>query len=203
MHAGRVEEARASARALIDAFDRTGVATVVVNAAGCGSAMKEYGHLLAGDPAYADRARAFSSACRDVSEVLAELGPRAPRGEVPLKVAYHDACHLRHAQGIQAEPRQVLRSVPGVEVVEIAEGDVCCGSAGVYNLLQPEAGRALRDRKVRHVLETGADIVVSSNPGCLMQIADGLAEAGAPIRTAHLVEVLDEAIGAASAPVRD
>lgn len=199
MHAGRVNEARAAARAVIDAFDRAGVERVVVNAAGCGSAMKEYGHLLAGDPAYADRARAFAARCRDVSEVLAELGPRAPRHEVRLTVAYHDACHLQHAQGVRSQPRQLLRGIPGVEVVEIAEGELCCGSAGVYNLLQPDAARELRDRKVRRILETGADLVVSSNPGCLMQIADGLAEADTPLPTAHLVEVLDASLAPSAA----
>ncbi len=203
MHAGRVDEARALARATIDAFERAGADTVVINAAGCGSAMKEYGHLLAGDPAYADRARAFSEKCRDVSEVLAELEPRAPRHAVPVKAAYHDACHLQHAQGIRAQPRQVLASIPGVEVVEIAESELCCGSAGVYNLLQPEAARELRDRKVRHILATGADLVVSSNPGCLMQIADGLAAAGKPMRTAHLVEILDASLSGGLAPIRD
>ncbi len=194
MHAGRLDEARVFARAVIDAFDRAGVDTVVVNAAGCGSAMKEYGHLLAGDPAYAERARQFAATCRDVSEVLVELTPRAERHEVRMKVAYHDACHLQHAQGVRAQPRQVLASIPGVETVEIAEPELCCGSAGVYNLLQPDAGRELRDRKVRHILATGADVVVSGNPGCLMQIADGLAHAGKPLRTAHLVEILDQAI---------
>jgi glycolate oxidase iron-sulfur subunit len=194
LHAGRIDEARAAARSLIDIFERTGVDEIVVNAAGCGSAMKEYGRLLAGDAIYAERARAFSDRCRDVSEVLTELSPRAERREVRLRVAYHDACHLQHAQGIRAQPRQVLAGIPGVEIVEIGESELCCGSAGVYNLLQPEAARALQDRKVRRILATEADIVVSSNPGCLLQISSGLAEAKSPLPTAHLVEIVDRAI---------
>ncbi len=193
MHAGRREEARDLARRTIDAFERVAVDEIAINAAGCGSAMKDYGELLADDPAYAERARRFAAQCRDVSEVLDALGPRAPRREMPRRIAYHDACHLQHAQRVRAQPRRLLASIPGVEIREIAEPELCCGSAGVYNLLQPEAARELRDRKVRNLLATGADLVVSSNPGCLLQIADGLEAAGRPMRVAHLMEVMDEA----------
>ncbi|MCM3878587.1 MAG: glycolate oxidase subunit GlcF [Vicinamibacterales bacterium] len=193
-HAGEEQEAMAAARRLIDAFEQAGVETIVVNAAGCGSAMKRYGHLLRNDQKYAERARAFAAKCRDISEVLTELEPVAPRHEVKLRVAYHDACHLQHAQGVRAQPRQLLQAIPGVDVREIAESEICCGSAGIYNLLEPEAATQLRDRKVQNVLRTEADVIVSGNPGCLLQIATGLAEGGRPMRIMHLVEVIDQSI---------
>jgi glycolate oxidase iron-sulfur subunit len=130
-----------------------------------------------------------------VSELIATLGPRANRTALPWKVAYHDACHLQHAQRVKTAPRQVLATIPGVEVTEIGESEICCGSAGVYNLLEPDAADALRDRKVGHLLATGCDVVVSSNPGCLMQIRSGLEAAGRPMRILHFVELLDAAIG--------
>lgn len=193
-HAGEEADAMASARKLIDAFEGSGADTVVINAAGCGSAMKRYGHLLRNDPAYAARAKAFAAKCRDISEVLAELEPRAPRGAVPLKAAYHDACHLQHAQGVRTQPRGILLSIPGVQLREIPESEICCGSAGIYNLLEPEAAAQLRDRKVGNILKTDAEVIVSGNPGCLLQIATGLESAGRPMRIMHLVEVLDASI---------
>ena len=200
-HAGEEHDAKAAARRLIDAFDSANVETIVVNAAGCGSAMKRYGHLLRDDPAYAERARTFAAKCRDISEVLTSLEPRAPRGRVELRAAYHDACHLQHAQGVRVQPRQLLRQIPGVDVREIAESEICCGSAGIYNLLEPEAATQLRDRKVQNILKTDAEVIVSGNPGCLLQIATGLEAAGRPMRIMHLVEVIDRSIrgGAASA----
>jgi glycolate oxidase iron-sulfur subunit len=194
-HAGEEEEAIASAKRLIDAFEAADVETIVINAAGCGSAMKRYGHLLRNDAAYAERARAFSAKCRDISEVLTELEPRAPRKEVKMRVAYHDACHLQHAQGVRAQPRRLLQGIPGIDLREIAESEICCGSAGIYNLLEPEAATELRDRKVQNIMRTGADVIVSGNPGCLLQIATGLEAAGKPLRIMHLVEVLDQSIG--------
>ena len=193
-HAGEEEAAMAAARKLIDAFEGAGADTIVVNAAGCGSAMKRYGHLLRNDAAYAAKAKAFGARCKDISEVLAELEPRAARGTVRLKAAYHDACHLQHAQGVRAQPRRLLQSIPGVEVREIPESEICCGSAGIYNLLEPEAAAALRDRKVRNILRTDAEVIVSGNPGCLLQIATGLEAAGKPKPILHLVEVLDRSI---------
>jgi glycolate oxidase iron-sulfur subunit len=193
-HAGEEADAMAAARRLIDAFDAAGADTIVINAAGCGSAMKRYGHLLRNDPAYAARAQAFGARCKDISEVLAELEPRAPRGAVQLKAAYHDACHLQHAQGVRAQPRRLLQAIPGVAVREIAESDICCGSAGIYNLLEPEAATQLRDRKVQNILQTDAEVIVSGNPGCLLQIATGLEAAGRPMRIMHLIEVLDQSI---------
>ena len=201
-HAGEERDAMAAARRLIDAFERTDVDTIVINAAGCGSAMKRYGHLLRDDPAYAARARAFAAKCRDISEVLAELEPRAPRGPVALKAAYHDACHLQHAQGVRAQPRQLLTAIPGVEVKEIPESEICCGSAGIYNLLEPDAAAQLRDRKVLNILKTDADAIVSGNPGCLLQIATGLENAGRPMKILHLVEVIDRSLQAARQQVQ-
>lgn len=194
MHAGEEGQAMADARRLIDVFEQAGVETIVVNAAGCGSAMKSYGDLLRDDPEYADRAKAFAARSVDLSELLADLEPRAPRHPLPLRVAYHDACHLQHAQRVRQQPRRLLQSIPDLELREIAEPEICCGSAGIFNLLQPKAATELRDRKTRHLLETGADLVVSSNPGCLLQISTGLEDAGHPMPTLHLVELLDASI---------
>jgi glycolate oxidase iron-sulfur subunit len=194
VHNGREEEAQRYARALIDTFDAADVEYVVVNAAGCGSSMKEYAHLLRDDPAYADRARAFSRKVRDVSEILVELGPVAPRHPLEVTVAYHDACHLAHAQGVRSQPRELLRQIPGVDLREIAEGELCCGSAGVYNILNPEPARELGDRKAANIVATGADLLVTANPGCLMQVASAIGRSGHPMVMAHTVEVLDASI---------
>jgi glycolate oxidase iron-sulfur subunit len=182
------------ARRTIDAFDAAGVDHVVVNAAGCGSSMKEYAQLLADDPAYAARAERFASSVRDVTELLAELGPVADRHPLPVSVAYHDACHLAHAQGVRAQPRELLRGVPGLELREIADPEICCGSAGIYNLLNPEPARDLGDRKARNVLATGADLLVTANPGCLMQVAASVERIGGHVALAHTVEVLDASL---------
>jgi glycolate oxidase iron-sulfur subunit len=194
VHIGREAEAQRFARAVIDTFDEAGVEYVVVNAAGCGSAMKDYAELLADDPAYAVRARAFAGKVRDVSEVLVELGPVAARHPLPMVAAYHDACHLAHAQGIRAQPRQLLAGIPELEVREITDPDICCGSAGVYNVLQPEPARELGDRKAAAVLATGADVLVTANPGCLMQVGSAVTRSGGSIAMAHTVEVLDASI---------
>jgi len=194
VHNGREAEAQAFARRTIDVFEAAGVEHVVVNAAGCGSSMKEYAELLADDPAYAEKGRRFAERVRDVSEFLAELGPVAVRHPVELTVAYHDACHLGHAQGIRRAPRDLLGSVPGLEVREIADPDICCGSAGVYNLLNPVAAGELGDRKARAVLATGADLLVTANPGCLLQVAASVARHGERIGLAHTVEVLDASL---------
>ena len=194
LHAGREAEAQSFARAAIDTFEAAGVEQVVVNAAGCGSAMKEYGHLLRDDPAYADRAKAFSDRVRDLSELLVELGPVAPRHPLPIKVAWHDACHLGHAQGIRAQPRTALRAIPGLQLREIPEGEICCGSAGIYNLVEPEPAAELGDRKAANVLATGADLLVTSNPGCLLQLRNALERRGHHLPMAHVAEVLDAAV---------
>jgi glycolate oxidase iron-sulfur subunit len=200
LHAGREAEAQGFARAAIETFEAAGVDQVVVNAAGCGSAMKEYGHLLRDDPVFAERARAFSESVRDLSELLVELGPVAPRHPLPMKVAWHDACHLAHAQGIRAQPRAALRAIPGLELREIAESEICCGSAGIYNLIEPEPAAELGDRKAANVLATGADLLVTSNPGCLLQLRNALERRGQRLAMAHVAEVLDAAVrGAAPA----
>jgi glycolate oxidase iron-sulfur subunit len=189
MHSGAETEARQRARALIAAFE--GCETVAVNAAGCGSAMKEYGRLLADDPEWAERAAAFSARVADVTELLAGVEPRAPRHPVRLTVAYHDACHLAHAQGVRSEPRQVLAGIPGLTVVEPAEWELCCGSAGLYNMLEPEPAAELGRRKVANLTATGAAAVVAGNPGCSLQIA---ALSDPPLPVYHPVELLDASI---------
>ena len=193
-HNGREGEAQRFARHLVDSFASAGVEWVVVNAAGCGSTMKEYGRLLADDPAYADRARHFAERVRDVSEFLAEQGTVATRHPLPVRIAYHDACHLAHAQGIRSEPRALLRDIPGLEVREIVESELCCGSAGIYAVLHPEPARELGDRQARHALAPRASLLVTANPGCLMQVAASLERQGAGIALAHTVEVLDASI---------
>jgi glycolate oxidase iron-sulfur subunit len=194
VHTGRETEAQRFARSLIDAFEDAGVDYLVVNAAGCGSSLKEYGDLLRDDPSYAERAAALAAKVRDVSEVLVELGPVAPRHPLALSVAYHDACHLAHAQGVRAQPRRLLANIPGLSLREIASAEICCGSAGVWNVLNPEPARELGDRKARDVLATGADLLVTANPGCLMQVAAAVHRAGGAIGLAHTVQVLDASI---------
>ncbi len=193
-HAGRDAQARRLARRTVDVFERGGVDAVVVDAAGCGSAMKDYAELLADDPRYAARAAALAGQVRDLSELLVELGPVAPRRPLALSVAYHDACHLAHAQNVRAAPRQLLAGVPELQVGEVDEPDICCGSAGVYNLLQPEAGAALGRRKAGHVLRSGADVVVTANPGCAMQIAAAAGELGRGVTVVHIAQVLDASL---------
>jgi glycolate oxidase iron-sulfur subunit len=194
VHAGQEHDALAMARQTIVAFEAANVETIVINAAGCGSTLKEYGHLLRDDPEYAERAARFSAKCKDIAEVLVELPPRAERKPIHVKIAYHDACHLQHAQRIRNEPRQVLRTIPGLEIIEIAESAICCGSAGIYNLVEPGPAQELGDRKVNHLLATGAAAVVSSNPGCLLQILSGLERAGKPMPALHMVELIDASI---------
>jgi glycolate oxidase iron-sulfur subunit len=193
LHAGRGNEARAFARRLIAVFERRPVDTIAVNAAGCGSTLKEYGDLLKHDPAWADRARTFSAKVQDVTETLAQLGPVAARHPLPLRIAYHDACHLAHGQGVRREPRELLASIPGATVVPIGESEICCGSAGIFNLVQPRIATALGRRKADHIAATGADLVVTSNPGCLLQIRSSQGSPGqCPVL--HIVEVIDASI---------
>ncbi|MFS2295018.1 MAG: 4Fe-4S dicluster domain-containing protein [Actinomadura sp.] len=192
LHSGREEEARAFARRTIETIESADV--IVVNAAGCGSAMKEYRALLADEPAWARRADALSARTRDLAEFLVELGPRAERRPLPVTVAYHDACHLSHAQGVRSQPRTLLAGIPELTVREIGEPDICCGSAGTYNLFQPEAAGELGDRKAVNVDATGAELLVAANPGCSMQIATALRRRGADIAIAHTAQVLDASL---------
>jgi len=194
VHNGREEEAQEFARRLVDSFEDSGVEHVVVNAAGCGSTMKEYAALLADDPTYAARAAVFAGRVRDVSEILDELGTVAPRHPLDLTVAYHDACHLAHAQGIRAQPRRLLNDIPGLTVREIAEADLCCGSAGIYNILNPGPARELGDRKAANIVATGAEVLVTANPGCLMQVTTAIERSGHAMGMAHTIEILDASI---------
>ena len=194
VHNGRLVEARRFARRLIDTFEGTGMDYFVVNAAGCGSSLKEYDVLLADDPAYAVRAAAFTAKVCDLAELLAELGPVAERHPLPVTVAYHDACHLGHAQGVRAQPRALLRGIPGLELREIADPEICCGSAGIWNVLNPVPAAELGDRKARDVLATGARLLVTANPGCLMQVAAAVRRQGGEIALAHTAQVLDASL---------
>jgi glycolate oxidase iron-sulfur subunit len=195
MHSGAEDGAKERARQTIAAFEDCEV--VAVNAAGCGSTMKEYGRLLADDPEWAERAEAFAAKVADITEILAGAEPRAPRHPVPLTVAYHDACHLAHAQKVRDEPRNVLAGIPGLTVLQPAEWEICCGSAGLYNMLEPEPAAELGRRKVANLTATGAEAVVAGNPGCALQIK-AHSEGRLPIY--HPIEVLDASISGRSLP---
>jgi glycolate oxidase iron-sulfur subunit len=195
LHAGRLDEARIFARRTIETFERAAIEKIAVNAAGCGSSMKEYGQLLADDPAWAERARSFAARVRDVTEVIVELGEaRAPRHPLAMRVAYHDACHLAHAQGIRQPPRDLLTSIPGIELLPFAEQEICCGSAGIYNLVEPEPAAQLGDRKVGCINAVRADLVATANPGCTLQMAAAARRAGGLLPIRHPVEILDASI---------
>ena len=194
VHAGEETGALALARKTIDVFERANVETIVTNAAGCGSNVKEYGHLLRDDPQYAERARAFAAKCKDITEVLTELPPRAARNPLRTRVAFHDSCHLQHAQGVRLQPRQLLANIPGLEVAEIPESAICCGSAGIYNLVQPDAANALGDRKAQLIVPLGAEVVATGNPGCLLQLQSSLARQGQAMPVVHTIQILDASI---------
>ncbi len=195
LHTGFYDDARSRMRALIDAFApyMDTLDAIIVNSAGCGSTMKEYGDLLADDPAYATKAAAFAAKVRDVSEWLAEIGLTPPQGRIEAVVSYHDACHLAHGQRIRLQPRQLLAQIPGLKLVEMDESDTCCGSAGVYNITEPELARRLLERKIANLKATGASIIATGNPGCLAWIQQGAKEAGLNVRLCHPIELLDEA----------
>lgn len=195
VHSGMEHEAAELAKKMIAAFESADVETIVINSAGCGSTMKEYGYLLRDDRAWAERAAAFASKCKDISELLCELEPQAQRHPLKGRIAYHDACHLQHAQSVRDQPRRLLAAIPQLEVAEIPEASLCCGSAGVYNLLQPETATELGNRKVENLLTTHSDAVVSANPGCLLQIMSGMRRRGLEAMPAfHMVELLDASI---------
>lgn len=200
VHSGVDEEAKSLARRMITLFEKENVDYIAINAAGCGSTMKEYGHLLRDDPAWAAKAKAFSAKCRDISEILLMREPQVARNPISLRVAYQDACHLRHAQGIHAEPRSLLRHIPQLDVAEIGEANLCCGSAGVYNLLHPEPANELGDRKVENLLAAKAQALISANPGCLLQLQASLRRRGsAQIPIFHMIELVDASIRGLSA----
>jgi glycolate oxidase iron-sulfur subunit len=195
VHSGMMEEARKLARTNIDAFEASGQDAIIVNAAGCGAALKEYGFLLKDDPAYAERAQAFSARVRDISEFLAAQELVRPTHAVSGTVTYQEPCHLAHAQRITAQPRALLKDVPGLELVEMRESSLCCGSAGIYNIIRKDMADDLGDRKAGHIVETSADQVITANPGCAMQLRTSLRRNGSEMPVRHIVEILDEGYG--------
>jgi glycolate oxidase iron-sulfur subunit len=194
VHIGERDTARDLARRNIELFESLKPDAVIINAAGCGSTLKEYGYLLRDDPEYAERASAFAEKVMDVTEFIQDLGPVAERNPLPVAAAYHDACHLAHAQGVRRQPRQTLKQIPGREVKELKEAEICCGSAGIYNMVEPEPATELGDRKAKNVLNTGARMIVTSNPGCMLQIQASLKRMGHSMPMAHPMEVLDASI---------
>lgn len=193
LHSGDRRTGRDLARRNIDAFRAADVDAVIVNSAGCGASLKEYGELLAEDPAYADKAAAFSSSVRDVTEYLSEIGLRNPTASLDVKVTYQDSCHLVHGQKVRSAPRELLCAIPGLELIEMRTPDRCCGSAGIYSFAQQEMSRRLLDEKMVDVGGTGAPVIVTANPGCMMQLEAGLRRHGMRGRVVHVVELLDEA----------
>lgn len=194
-HTGAPDTARELGRRNLAAFDPDSVDAIITNSAGCGSTLKEYGRLFAEDEQWAQKARKFGEKVKDIAEFLAAIGPEAPSQPLQRKVTYHDACHLAHGQGVREQPRQLLEMIPGVECVPLRDSDRCCGSAGMYNIMQPEMAGQLLQNKIEAILETGADTVATGNPGCAMHIARGLRERGLPIDIKHPVELLAESYG--------
>ena len=193
-HNGEIETAGTLARRLIDSFDVEGLDAIITNAAGCGSHLKTYGRLLADDPAYAARAATWSRKLKDVHQWLSEIGFRQPTGTAePFQVTYHEACHLCHGQKITKQPREILRAVPGLQLVELPESTWCCGSAGIYNITQPETAAQLQQRKLGQIAKTGAGTVATANPGCHLQIQNGACASGQKIDVAHPITLLARA----------
>ena len=199
VHAGERDGGRALARANIDRLERYEADAIVVNAAGCGANLKEYGWLLKDDPAYAERAERFASRVKDVSEFLAERGLASTPGRLPWRVTYDDPCHLLHGQKVREQPRTLLAAIPDLVALPLEEADLCCGSAGIYNVTHDDVARSLLERKVERIGRTGADVLVTANPGCAMQIESGLRRASSRVRVLHIVEVLDAAYRGPSA----
>ena len=197
VHAGMMEEARVLARRNIDAFAQTGDDPIIVTAAGCGAALKEYGYLLKDDPDYAERAQRFTDRVRDFTEYLGERELVPPTKQVPRTVTYQEPCHLVHAQRISRQPRDLMKAIPGLELVEMKESSLCCGSAGIYNIIREEMANELGDRKALHAMETPATEVITANPGCQMQVRAALRRNGSNARVRHIADLLDEAYGGA------
>jgi glycolate oxidase iron-sulfur subunit len=196
-HQGQTQQAQALAKQMIDSFEGTGVDYVIINAAGCGHTLKEYGHILEDDPEYRDKAREFAAKVRDVQEFLADVGLTAklsPLTDGDLTMVYQDACHLLHGQKISVQPRQLLRQIPGVKLREPIDAALCCGSAGVYNMLQPDVADELGQQKAENLLDTGAELIASPNPGCSLQIKKHLQVKGEDMKLMHPMELLDYSI---------
>lgn len=197
IHAGEPGGGRRLARKNIDAFENPYIDAIIINAAGCGAALKEYCHLLKDDPAYASRAAAFSAKVKDAIEFLADRGLSAPPGPLPMTVTYQEPCHLAHAQRITKQPRALLKAIPELKLIEMPESSLCCGSAGIYNLLQPNMASQLLNRKLDNAMTTQATAIVSANPGCMLQLSAGLKQRGSTWQVIHLMDLLDRAYKAA------
>jgi glycolate oxidase iron-sulfur subunit len=195
VHAGIRDEARRLARQNIDALLAGGFDAIITNAAGCGSTLKEYGELLEHDPEYGEKAHRFSILMKDVNEFLASIELKQPMREMAITVTYQDSCHLAHGQKIRVAPRRLLQAVPGLKFREMALPDLCCGSAGIYNVVHTDMSMALLEKKMQSVNATGAEIIVTANPGCMLQLRAGVERHGGGQRVAHVVEILDEAYG--------
>lgn len=193
VHGGEAARGRELARRNIDTFEQYNCDFIIINSAGCGSTLKEYDHMLRDDPAYAERAKTFSHKVKDISEFLAGLTLNPQMGEISRTVAYHDACHLAHGQKIRQQPRQLLKSIPGLRLTELKEADWCCGSAGIYNIVNQEMGNELLERKMNNVAATDAEIIATGNPGCMMQIDMGVRQRGLAMKVVHPIQLLDEA----------
>ena len=193
LHNGAKTAALDLARHNIAVFSKIELDALIINAAGCGAMMKEYGELLKGDPTYHERAERLVAKMKDVSEFLGSIPLRKPTREIRARVTYHDACHLAHGQGVREQPRALLQAIPGLQLTDLHESDWCCGSAGTYNLTEPAMARRLLDKKMDNIQATEADLVVTGNPGCLMQIRAGLQQRGLPIKAMHTVDLLAEA----------
>jgi glycolate oxidase iron-sulfur subunit len=194
VHAGEETPALALARRVIDVFERDPVDIIITNAGGCGSNVREYGYQLRDDPEYAERAARFSAKCKDIAEFLEELRPRAMRKPLRLRVAYHDSCHLQHAQRVRTQPRAQLSAIPGVEMLDLPEATLCCGSAGIYNLVQPKTADELADRKAQHIAAARPDVVATGNVGCMLQIAAALERKGQKTPVLHTIQLIDASI---------
>ena len=192
VHAGEAKGGRQLARHNIDVFEPYNCDVIIINSAGCGSNLKEYGHLLRDDPAYVSRAIAFSSKVKDISEFLMSIEWNREMGPLNRTVTYHDACHLFHGQKVKQQPRELLSAIPGLAIVNLKEADWCCGSAGIYNITNQEIASQLLERKMNNILSTGANVVVTGNPGCMMQIALGAQQKGYELEVVHPVQLLDE-----------
>jgi glycolate oxidase iron-sulfur subunit len=195
IHNGETKAAKEMARRNIDAFLDLKLDAIVVNAAGCGAAMKEYGHLLRDDPAYAEKAQAFGRQVKDAGEFLFDLGLKPPSRRLEMTVAYQDPCHLAHGQKVRIQPRELLKKIPGVNFTEMNASDRCCGSAGIYNLTHPEMSQELLKEKMASIAATGAEAVVAPNPGCMLQLRYGAKRYGPPVEVFHLIDLLDRAYG--------
>jgi len=194
VHAGEETPALDLARRVIDVFERSEVEVVITNAGGCGSNVREYGYQLRDDPRYAERAARFSAKCKDISEFLEELGSQAARTPLNMRVAYHDSCHLQHAQRVRTQPRALLSAIPGVEIQDLPEAALCCGSAGIYNLVQSNTADALADRKAQYITAARPDVVATGNVGCMLQIAAALERAGQKTPVLHTIQLIDASL---------